>query len=547
MLRSSVIAGAMVLAGAGGVMAQTTAAEVEITANSLQRNMLFRSAVQDDPACAVAVTDGMPAITGDLGRSAAANCPDAFAWMQFGEAITGEFWNWAIDQTTWPATPLPLCSADVTTPCCDPNALVDPTATPSAQCPVFRADYTPVPNLPAQTNGTPSGAVLNHRGLLPDEQADPGRLLRDTELELVFRNRAMFDYLYRHDLYSREGLGARNRAQNAAIKDGLIGTAQRLQVRLPVDAVMVKADFVHQEVMLGQGLIQAADDAGTPIDPPNNPDYPYLTVYMDGAGTENDVPGMYYLVAMTNASKDIPIWHWYAMEHVANRGRCDFIGCNDSFGYSVDGSAQVGANFGTTYIPPQMQLNDTKAGANDPLFITGGVYLPDTTGDQITEQLAALLDAMGVGTAQTDTDPSVITADDPAWRNYRLKGTQTTFTHATGVPTGLGATVTEGGFVNSASCTTCHSQASFDKNGAAGMQGVGATWRPNLAGYGQVAMGAPDGDWFYNFSGPSVNATQIDFIWGVLGAQCQVEGSEGPNGPCASYPDAPTVVPVAAE
>ena len=538
MRKVSVMAGALALV-AGGAAAQTDS-------NSLQRSMLFRSVVQDDPSCAgsVAVTDGVPAISGDLGRSAAMSCPDAFAWIQFSEAVTGEFWNWAIDQTTWPDTPLPLCSADVTIDCCDPNALVDPSATPSAQCPVFRADYSPVPNLPAVPNGTPSGAVLNHRGLLPDEQADPGRLLRDLELELVFRNRAMFDYLYRHDLYSREGLGARNRAQNAAISAGNIGAAQRLQVRLPVDAVMVKADFVHQDVMLGQGLIQNADDAGTPLDPPNNPDYPYLTVYMEGAGTGKDVPGWYYMVAMTNASKDIPIWHWYAMEHVTNLGRCDYIGCNDSFGYSVNGTAQPGADFGSTYIPPMMVSNDAVVGVNDPLFETGQAYLPDATGEQITAELTALLDQMGVGTAVTDADPRVIAAGDPAWRNYRLKGTQTTFTHATGVPTGMGATVTEGGFVNSASCTTCHSQASFDQYGASGIQGVGATWRPNLAGYGQVAMGAPDGDWFYNFGGPSVTATQIDFIWGVLNAQCQTDGSDGN---CARYPDAPTLVPVAVE
>ena len=540
MLRSSAMAGAIVLAGTGGAMAQTATENLEITANSLQRNMLFRSAVQDDEACSVTVIDGAPFIDGDLGRSAAASCPDAFAWMQFGEAISGEFWNWAIDQTVWQGTPLPLCTATLTTNCCDPNAEIDPSSTPSTQCPVFRADYDPVPNLPAQTNGTPSGIVLNHRGLLPDQQGDPGRLLRDTELELVFRNRPMFEYLYRHDLYSREGLGARNRAQNTAIKDGLIGHAQRLQVRFPVDAVMVKADFVHQDVMLGQGLIQEIDASGNALTPPNNPDFPYLTVSMPGQGTEKDVPGMYYLVAMTNASKDIPIWHWYAMEHVANLGRCDFIGCNDSFGYTVDGAAQIGANFGSSYIPPQMQLNDTKQGANDPLFVTGGTYLPDVTGEQITDRLTTMLDAMGIGTDATDQNPDVITAGDPAWRNYRLKGTQTTFTAATGVPTGLGATVTEGGFVNSASCTTCHSQASFDKYGAAGMQGVGATWRPNLQGYGQVAMGAPDGDWFYNFSTPTVNATQIDFIWGVLNASCQADGADGN---CASYPDAPTIVP----
>ncbi|MEJ8561576.1 hypothetical protein QTO30_10350 [Yoonia sp. GPGPB17] len=514
-------------------LVSTTAAMAQSDPNSLQKMMLFRSMVQDDPACAVDVTDGVASIAGGLSTSGASSCPDAFAWMQFGTAIQGEFWDWAIDTTVWRGSPLPLCSATVTSDCCDLNAAPDP-ANPSTQCPIFRADYDPIPALPAVPNGAPSGAVVNHRGILPADQSDPGRLLRDLELELVFRNRPMFDYIYHNDLYSKEGLGARNRAQNAAISAGDIGAAQRWTVRFPVDAVMVKADFIHQDIMLDQGLIELIPDS-----PPNNPEYPYLTVNLDGDGSQGTVPGMYYMVAMTNASKDIPIWHWYAMEHVANLGRCDYIGCNDSFGYAVNGSAQPGADFGSTFIPPHIVLNDDKTSGNDPLFNNGLVYDPADTGETITPALAAMLDAMGVGTAASDPDPNQITVDDPAWRNYRLKGTQTTFTHATGVPSGMGATVTEGGFVNSASCTTCHAQASVDQYGNSGIQGVGATWRPNLQGYGQVAMGSPDADWFYNFGNSSVNATQIDFIWGILLANCQQSGT---NGQCASYPDAPTIV-----
>ena len=29
----------------------------------------------------------------------------------------------------------------------------------------------------------------------------------------------------------------------------------------------------------------------------------------------------------------LPNWHWYAFEHVNNLGRCDFTGCNDSYGF----------------------------------------------------------------------------------------------------------------------------------------------------------------------------------------------------------------------
>ena len=97
-----------------------------------------------------------------------------------------------------------------------------------------------------------------------------------------------------------------------------------------------------------------------------------------------------------------------------------------------------------------------------------------------------------------DRDPKTISPSDPQWKNYRLKGTQSAFTTSHGVPTGTGATVTEGGFVNSASCMTCHSQASVDEEGNPGVGGsVGSTWRPNLFGFSQVEMGAPELSWFF--------------------------------------------------
>ncbi|MFW2543604.1 hypothetical protein ACN2XU_13235 [Primorskyibacter sp. 2E107] len=526
------------LRAGAAVMALTAPAAADTQINGLQQMMLFRSFIQDDALCETAVVDGRAMITGANATSGAAACPDAFAWAQFVNAVSDEFWTWGIDQTIWPEEPWPLCTAEITANCCDPNAAVDPAAQP-ANCPVYRADYDPISPLPATPNGTPSGEVVSHNGLNEDDNIDPGRLLRDLELELVFRNRAMTDYIYRNDLYSREGLGSRNRAQNAALKDGNVGAAHSLEVRFPLDATMVKVDFLHQDIMLARELIM---DTGGPV--PNNPEYPYLTVYLDGDGDADQVPGFYYVVAMTNASKDLPTWHWYAMEHVANAGRCDYIGCNDSFGYTANGAAQAGANFGDHYVPPAIMLNNDKTEDNDPLFATGGTYLPADTGEQMTEALAMLFEGTGVGAAPQDPDPRVISADDPAWKNYYLKGTQSSFTTVGGVPTGMGATVTEGGFVNSASCTTCHSQAAADMNGTTTKVGVGATWRPNLLGYAQVAMGTPSMDWFYQTGlvdgGPGMAATQIDFVWGILNAACQ--SPAGSHGQCDSYPDAPTVI-----
>jgi len=45
---------------------------------------------------------------------------------------------------------------------------------------------------------------------------------------------------------------------------------------------------------------------------------------------------------------------------------------------------------------------------------------------------------------------------------------------------------------------TCHSRASMDSNGDPGVgASVGANWRLDLFGFGQLEMGAPKLDWFF--------------------------------------------------
>lgn len=495
----------------------STTASAADKVNALEQLMVYRNFIQDAPDCSLTVKKGKPIFNDAVASSAASTCPDAFAWAQFATAIQQEFWNWGIDQTVWPSEPWPLCDSKNSKNCCDPNKSYKKGAPELEHCPLYRADIKPIPPLPATPNGTASGNVINHRGLRSDDAIDPGRLLRDLELELVFRNKPMVDYIFKHDLYNTEGLGKLNQQQNDAIKKGDIGLARRLQVRFPVDAVMVKADFIHQSVMLETGLIQKYDDKGVELTPPQNPDFPYVTVEIKGDGKKGEQPGIYYMVAMTNASKDIPIWHWYAMEHVANRGRCDYIGCNDSFGYTVDAKTSIQA--GSHFTPPHTEYNNDKSSGNDPLFVTGKTYLPDFTGEQITGSLQKLLKGMGVGIDKDIKNYKQLSAKSPAWLNYRLKGTQTTFTSADGVPSGTGATVTEGGFVNSASCTTCHSQAAVNKKGKPTLSGVGGTWRPNLLGYQQVQMGAPNIDWFYSPGTTTITASQVDFVWGILNAK----------------------------
>ena len=523
------------------------------TPTSIDQAMLFRSFVQDAAECAVSVVDGEIRFAAAV-ASPAMTCPDAFAWTQYLQAIQGEFWNWAIDQTVWPAEPWPICSDAANSNCCPADVLDKPGSEPNPHCPYNRQAFAPVPALPTSPNGIASDVVLSHRGAHKKtdvEKLDPGRMLRDLEVELIFRNPSMVEYIFKNDMYSREGMAARVNAANRFIAAGNIGAAQALEVRLHSDATMVKADFLHQDIMLAQGLIEPAKRPGAV---PNNPDYPYLTIYLEGEqvkledGSSYDTSGYYYMLAMTNASKAIPDWHWYAMEHVGNLGRCDFIGCNDSFGFRVDDQMANGARFGGSYIPPQQRLENNQAltepnaDPNNAIFLLGQSYDPQRYGEQITPALDGLFKGLGIATAAVDRDPAVITVTDPAWRNYRLKGTQTGFTTSHGVPTGTGATITEGGFVNSASCMTCHSQASMDSQGNPGVGGaVGASWRLNLFGFGQVDMGAPQLSWFF-YPGTSspYAAMQFDFIWGILNAQCVTPAASG-NG-CASIPAAPTLL-----
>lgn len=545
--------GVVLLGGSLAVVAQDSGPVFPQEPTSIDQAMLFRSFIQDASECAVRAVDGEP-VFDDAIASPAVTCPDAFAWTQYIQAIQGEFWNWAIDQTVWPEDPWPICADGQTGDCCPRDVLDHAGSSPNEHCPYNRQDFDPVPPLPTQPNGTPSGVVLNHRGAHKKtdvEELDPGRLLRDLEVELVFRNKPMVEYIFENDMYNREGLGARVKAANAAVGAGDIGAAQALQVRLTSDAVMVKADFIHQDIMLGQELIEPAGEPGAI---PNNPDYPYLTVYLDGTtetlpdGSTYDTSGYYYMVAMTNASKAIPNWHWYALEHVANLGRCDYTGCNDSFGYAVDAEMSDGAKFGGTYIPPKQRLENNQAltqpnaDPNNAIFLLGKVYDPKEYGERITPDLRALFDDLGIGTARVDREPAVIEPSDPAWLSYRLKGTQTAFTTSHGVPTGTGATVTEGGFVNSASCMTCHSQASTDETGGPGVGGsVGASWRLNLFGFGQVEMGSPELGWFfYPGTESPYAAVQYDFIWGILNASCFQESSS--PGTCEAVPDHPTII-----
>ncbi|HEY3247115.1 MAG TPA: hypothetical protein VGK88_02325 [bacterium] len=172
---------------------------------------------------------------------------------------------------------------------------------------------------------------------------------------------------------------------------------------------------------------------------------------------------LYGLAAFHIMTKDLPLWFWATFEHVDVIGRCDFIGCHDQFGA----------------VPQRVNPNGT----------SGGLYPPG----RLSAELVALMRRRGLGSE---------------WLNYRLKGTQTQYTDATGTPTLLGNTLLEKGFVPTASCMTCHGRSTVN---AAGQTLSVFRSRNPRAGH----VGPPVRSWYYNADG-SAKFLPLDFVWAFI-------------------------------
>jgi len=241
--------------------------------------------------------------------------------------------------------------------------------------------------------------------------------------EEVRRNKASFDFIVSNGLWYKQGLAAAFAANNV--------------ITFPVDAIEIKADWI-------------------PIQPQQKSQYHWN---YDANGN------LYGLVALHIESKALPNWLWATFEWTGNAGRCDFIGCNDSFG-----------------VTPAHVAPATPA---------GGSYAAGT----LTPALLSLMNAAGLAAE---------------FQNYRLKGSQTLFANTVGQPTLLGNSVIEAGFVSSSSCITCHGQASVDKNG---------NFNPSVgfASPGVSSNGPLTPSMFLN-SGGQLQYFPIDFVWGIFRA-----------------------------
>jgi hypothetical protein len=254
--------------------------------------------------------------------------------------------------------------------------------------------------------------------------------------EEVRRNWASYQYIVSNGLYSFDGL-------ERAFKSGL-------KVDLPADAVEFKGDWVK----VADLITWIKRTEGTTLTPAEV----RKTYYVNTAtvGTTTDA---YALVSIHLSSKQIKNWVWSDFEHRLNPGRCDTIGCHDSFGATdkdVAARAKANQNYGAC---------------------------------QKTPALLAMMRNAG---------------DDPVWENYCLKGSQATFVDSNGKATILGDSVVERINANipiaKSSCITCHAYASFDKNGNFGLIST-TTFHPPV---GKIEESMLKG------------FRQNDFMWGIV-------------------------------
>lgn len=501
--------------------------------------------------------------------------------------------RWADEQQNWPAEPYPLCQSGqtpATSSCCQPgnsansssHCPVFPGARYPTQLQAFakatgdaavdqarRAElnrHTRIPfhhqlnslhkaSMPqavSASNGTPSCNAVPQNGrtvdlvpailktFKPADAQSVGRIIRQTNAELTIRNQPFHDYLFRNNLYNADGAlkvffaNQANLQQDAPYHRASVEAkpgqpSELVTIDLPADAVMIKSNWVHYQLINALGL--PADSRA------------YASKYLstqinlaalglsDQPQAQCNLLGPHYLVAFHISSKDTPNWVWTTFEHINLPGRCDTIGCNDAYGYrSAD--ARPAGTF-DNYVKPNQQsdrLNDSSI-----------VFKPDAgyPVEAIRPEWQQLLAQLQIGTT-VDKDPHEPASTDRAWLNYRLKGSQVDFVNAVGQPTLLGNSVTEAGFMDGSSCISCHSRA-----GVAGLeQKPGEKVKANSViqhflalsvfetsltdfGYFRSHNGIPHADWYYrdNNSNPQLEVLQTDFVWGFLNAQPLVESA----------------------
>lgn len=297
------------------------------------------------------------------------------------------------------------------------------------------------PTVPEKPVLKPSGLFETIKTQSPNHFQSLTSPFNSEEREQVFLNKTAFDYIVSKGLWFSEGV----------LEHAIEG-----DINFPEGAIIVKASWKH-------------------IHEPEKSTYVWQYIDKKDPGSTPNPRVLVGLNAFHIISKALPDWLWSTFEHIDNAGRCDAIGCKDTFG--VDPG----------YVAPHRQPN-----------------LPYEPG-MLTPELKAMFEAAGLA---------------KIWQSYRLKGTQVTFTDNMGRANLLGSSVLEPNFEATSSCMTCHTRATVSNNTTVSGQTHKATGLPVLAHEAplQGHVGAPDPSWFQTVQSsrperPADIVWRTDFLW----------------------------------
>jgi hypothetical protein len=248
--------------------------------------------------------------------------------------------------------------------------------------------------------------------------------------EEVRRNRVQFDYIVNNNLNTQAGLAG--------------AFARSFKVNMPTAAIAVKGDWVPVQTMV-QWIPQLGSVSKI--------EKLYYTASADAVE--------YALVSLHVSSRQNPNWVWATFEHQLNPGRCDSMGCYDSFGAKAP------------------------------------VVLPNNAA--VNSQYGACPKTQALKTIMEKARLARV------WENYCLKSSQVDYTDTNGTPNVLGNSVTErivgNGTIAASSCIACHVYASYGSTGAT-TAGAAAMLPYNPTGKPIPAV--------------LTGSSQFDFMWGVL-------------------------------
>ncbi|MGF1751053.1 hypothetical protein [Vibrio cionasavignyae] len=543
---------------------------VQIVPTNIDYGMYFDADIRDAEFCQLSVDSGRLSF-GDGVTNPAMTCPDLFSWYLFTKVIDDEFWvKWADETQNWPENPLPLCSSENSTDCCNPNQVVNQDSAHFKNCPYFPGEEQQalIEKAKHATNATSANSssvqsfVENFESLikvgnpvikekrdqivtylanectsaeidtiLPNDPESIGRVLRQTNAEVTIRNQQFHEYLYRNNLYNSDGVLAvysrndANQVNNAPYHLGNQSAANSASsklatVDLPPQSIMIKSNWLSEKLISAMRAkypeqmvdFAASDQYIRQI---------HKTPVTLKSGKNCHITDNHLLMAFHVSSKDIPRWVWTTFEHKNNPGRCDFTGCNDSFGYRA---IRPVTGESTNYISPWQKSDNL---AQSSVVFARDLQYPE---GKPTEQLTVLLSHFGIATQSKPQAVSVLPSkSDFAWKNYRLKGSQVNFTDNQGRPTHLGNSITEAGFMSNSSCIGCHARAGValieatkaGERDKANFFHLGV-FEPTFSefGYQQSHDGIPNQKWYYQDNGnQSLEVLQTDFVWGFLNAQ----------------------------